>query len=143
MSVALAFFSWITTAISSLIMLWLFAAGQTVVYIHDTKSHLSRRNFDLLNSVNTKENKKNIIMIFKTYFDLLYQTERKFQSPNPIRLLFIFTTTWLESWATRQDTGLIFMQRWEPVPADSSSVIITKQTIPKILRMVTQINRSL
>ncbi|KAJ6898611.1 CASP-like protein 5B3 isoform X1 [Populus alba x Populus x berolinensis] len=27
MSVALAFFSWITTAISSLIMLWLFAAG--------------------------------------------------------------------------------------------------------------------
>lgn len=35
MSVALAFFSWITIALSSLIMLWLLAAGQTVsVYIH-------------------------------------------------------------------------------------------------------------
>jgi hypothetical protein len=42
---------------------------------------------------------------------------------------------------TRQDTGLIFMQRWEPIPADSP--VITKHTIPKILRMVTQINRSL
>lgn len=45
------------------------------MYIHDTKSHLSRRNFDLINSVNTKESKKNIIMIFKTYFDLLYQVK--------------------------------------------------------------------
>jgi hypothetical protein len=42
---------------------------------------------------------------------------------------------------TRQDTGVIFMQRWEPIPADSS--VITEHAIPENLRMVTQINRSL